>query len=284
MKGIDISSWQNGISADAINSQDFAIFKLSEGRTWSDPCFNSFYEVAKIPVGAYVFSYATTEADARAEARNALSLINGRPLPLGIFMDVEDTKQLALRDSELTAVVKAFCDEIKAAGYKSGAYGSDLGLWAKVGASYLGEDVLVWSAQWSGKPHITCDVWQTGDSGTVTGYNGNVDTDEAVSDRFKALVSGHYDPAPAPEPVSDQISGEKPTLKLGDNNDEVKLMQTLLILRGFDCGIYFGSKWKGADGIFGAKTRSALTSFQQSRGLPVTDCDNATWKELIFGG
>ena len=274
MKGIDISSWQNGISADAINSQDFAIFKISEGRTWSDPCFNSFYGAAKIPVGAYVFSYATTEAVAREEAQKALSLINGRPLPLGIFMDVENPTQLALRDSELTAVVKAFCDEIRAAGYRCGAYGSAGQLWAKVGAKYLGDDVLVWAASWGSKPRFECDIWQYTDNATIDGYNGFVDGDEALSERFIALVNGTQ-PQPEPTPTA-EISGNLPTLKQGDTGDDVKLLQAVLTARGYDC------TW--IDGIFGYRTRNQLTSFQHTRGLPTGDCDNATWKELIFGG
>jgi len=276
MKGIDISSWQNGISADAINSQDFAIFKISEGRTWSDPCFNSFYGAAKIPVGAYVFSYATTEAVAREEARKALSLINGSPLPLGIFMDVENPTQLSLRDSELTAVVKAFCDEIRDAGYICGAYGSAGQLWAKVGPKYLGDDVLVWAASWGSKPRFECDVWQYTDGADISGYNGPVDGDEAMSERFIALVNGTT-PKPDPKPTpTGEICGTLQRLKQGDKCEDVKLLQDLLILRGYDC------TWR--DGIFGNRTQKALTEYQKTRGLPVGDCDNATWKKLIFGG
>ena len=66
MKGIDISSWQKGLVSLPV---DFAIFKISEGQSWVDPCFDEFYRMATIPVGAYVFSHAVTEDAARLEAK-----------------------------------------------------------------------------------------------------------------------------------------------------------------------------------------------------------------------
>lgn len=164
LRGIDISSWQAGMSAASINSVDFAILKISEGQSWVDPQFDTFYNMARIPLGAYVYSHAVTEAEAIAEANKALSLANGRKLPLGIYMDVEEQKQLALRDSELTAIVKAFCDTVKSGGYRVGAYGSNGNLWAKVGVQYLGDDVIMWTAQWGGRPlssakASTADGW-----------------------------------------------------------------------------------------------------------------------------
>lgn len=64
------------------------------GRTWADPSFDAFYEQAKVPVGAYVFSRATTVQSAEQEAEKALSLLHGRPVPLGVYLDVEAREQL----------------------------------------------------------------------------------------------------------------------------------------------------------------------------------------------
>ena len=58
MKGIDISSWQKGMGADSFMTVDFAILKISEGQTFTDPCFDEFYNAALavgVTVGAYVF-------------------------------------------------------------------------------------------------------------------------------------------------------------------------------------------------------------------------------------
>lgn len=273
MKGIDISSWQKGLVSLPV---DFAIFKISEGRTWSDPCFDEFYELAKregVPVGAYAFSYATTEEIARQEANKALSLLKGRDLPLGLYIDVESAEMLALSDSKLTAVVKAFCDTIRDAGYVAGAYGSSGQLWAKVGPSYVG-DIIVWAASWGAKPSISCDLWQYTDNERISGYNGPVDGDEALSERFIAMVKGSA-PAPKPEPTDDYIKIKMPVVKYGDKGNAVKLMQTLLIMKGCSCG------WTGADGDFGPKTEGALVMFKSKNGLAGETCDTQTWAALL---
>lgn len=274
LRGIDISSWQAGMSAASINSVDFAILKISEGQSWVDPQFDTFYDAAKIPIGAYVYSHAVTEAEARAEANKALSLAAGRKLPLGIYMDVEESKQLALSDSALTAVVKAFCDTIKAGGYRAGAYGSNGNLWAKVGVQYLGEDVIMWTAQWGGRPQHG-DVWQFTASDHVDGYSGNVDGNKVLSEKFARLITEDTpapEPTPTPEPSGGtvEVTATLPILKDGDQGYHVRLMQTALIGKGFNCG------WMGADGWFGEQTKIALYQFS---GKVI--CDGEVWKKLL---
>lgn len=276
LHGIDISSWQAGMSAASINSVDFAILKISEGQSWVDTQFDNFYTMAKIPLGAYVYSHATTEAEARAEAQNALSLAAGRKLPLGIYMDVEESKQLALRDSELTAVVKAFCDTIKSGGYRAGAYGSNGNLWAKVGVDYLGSDVIMWTAQWGGRPQKG-DVWQFTASDHIDGYSERVDGNKVLSEKFARLITEDTpapEPTPTPEPTGEtcEVTATLPILKMNDHNNHVKLMQTALIAKGFNCG------WMGADGWYGAQTKIALYEFSGK-----TTCDGEVWKKLLEG-
>lgn len=274
LRGIDISSWQAGMSASALNSVDFAILKISEGQSWVDPQFDNFYRMATIPLGAYVYSHAVTEADARAEASKALSLAAGRKLPLGIYMDVEESKQLALSDSALTAVVKAFCDAIKAGGYRAGAYGSNGNLWAKVGVDYLGSDVIMWTAQWGGRPQKG-DVWQFTASDRIDGYSERVDGNKVLSERFARLITEDTpapEPTPTPEPTGGtvEVTATLPILKDGDQGYHVKLMQTALIAKGYNCG------WMGADGWYGEQTKIALYQFS---GKVI--CDGEVWKKLL---
>jgi GH25 family lysozyme M1 (1,4-beta-N-acetylmuramidase) len=278
LHGIDISSWQAGMSAASINSVDFAILKISEGQSWIDPQFETFYKAAKIPLGAYVYSHAVTEAEARAEARKALSLASGKKLPLGIYMDVEEQTQLSLSDSALTAVVKAFCDEIKAGGYRAGAYGSNGNLWAKVGVQYLGADVIMWTAQWGGRP-AKGDIWQFSSSDKVPGYKERVDGNKVLSERFARIITEDAPtpeptPTPTPEPQGQtcDVSLTLPILNEGDQGAHVKLMQTALISKGFNCG------WMGADGWFGAQTKIALYEFSGG-----TTCTGEVWKKLLEG-
>jgi len=285
LHGIDISSWQSGMSAFSLNSVDFAILKVSEGTSWIDPQFARFYGEATIPLGAYVYSRATTESEAIAEAKKALDLCKGKKLPLGIYIDVEESKQMQLRDSELTAVVKAFCDTIKAGGFIAGAYGSRLGLWAKVGISYLGDGVISWVAQWGSRPDIG-DVWQFSSSDHVDGYSGNVDGNKVLSERFGKLVA-EIQPEPAPQPTPEptptpsegNVTLTLPELKQGDRGLLVKIMQTALIGRGYSCG------WMGADGDFGANTKIALYKYKLGKGVddPNVVCEPWVWKSLLEG-
>ena len=84
MKGIDISNYQAGLDlADAKSAGiEFAICKLSEGRSYRDRQFDTFYEQARscgLPLGAYVYSHAITPDAAIAEANLAILLLDGRP-------------------------------------------------------------------------------------------------------------------------------------------------------------------------------------------------------------
>lgn len=283
LHGIDISSYQAGISSAAINGNDFAILKIADGRS-KDWCFDTFYSQATIPVGAYVYSYATTEERAREEAIKAVEFAQGRALPLGIYIDVEEQSQLALRDSVLTAVVKAFCDTVKAKGYRAGAYGSRLNLWGKVGPSFLGDDVLVWVASYGFRPTMG-DFWQFASNDHIDGYDDDVDGNKVLSERFAQLVADI--PAPTPEPTPEPQPEPTPapsddgiylpTLKFGDKGTLVKIMQIALISKGYSCG------WMGADGDFGANTKIALYKYKKSLGIedPEVTCSQPIWKSLL---
>lgn len=281
MRGIDISSWQRGIDISAAkeNGVDFAILKISEGQTWNDPTFNDFYAAASVPVGAYVFSYATTPENAEKEAEHALAILAGRPLPLGLYMDIEAKEQLGATPEQLTACAKAFCDTVRRAGYLPGIYGSELGAWALIWRESVGADVMAWVANWSRKPSIACDFWQTSESGAYAGQT--VDTDEAVSDRAKALVSG-YTPAEEPEETGD-FSLTIPALKFGDVGDAVKALQGELIASGYRCGGKIVNGAEKADGIFGNVTREAVASFQRAHNIVDTGIADKLTRAALLG-
>lgn len=68
-----------------------------------------------------------------------------------------------------------------------------------------------------------------------------------------------------------------PVVKYGDVSMWVKVMQTLLISRGFSCG------WYGADGEFGSETKVGLFKYRQKIGAKGDDvvCDAEVWEKLL---
>lgn len=253
MKGIDISNHQAGLDLAKAKGAgiEFAICKLSEGRTYKDRQFDTFYQQAQscgLPLGAYVYSHATSPDAAVAEANAALLLLGGRELPLGIFMDVETNAQMEIQPVQLKQTVMAFCQTVENAGYVSGLYGSEYNLWARVAPADF-PDSLIWVAHYGKQPAFACDLWQRSDSGSFPGYGGPVDTDEVMSDRMRDIVKGEGakpELTPAPDP---QLS---PIPERGD--PIVRVLQTCMAYDGY---------WP-ADQIDGIKTpayREAIVKY-----------------------
>ena len=203
MRGIDISHYQNGLDIEKLAGGDleFVILKITEGTSSQDGAAPDFYMAAKkagIPVGGYCYSHALTAEAARAEARFIVSTLRGFPAPLGLYLDMEAEEQLALSSGTLYEIIRAWCAEIKSAGYTPGIYGSEGTLFAKISANMLPAGCLVWVAKWSSTPPGTpCDLWQYSDQGSVPGYAGPVDMDAARSDTFTNLVRGKHEAAPS---------------------------------------------------------------------------------------
>ena len=209
MKGVDISHYQKGLTIKQVKDagNEFAILKVTEGTWLRDGAAADFYREAYetgFPVGCYCYSHATTVEDAANEAYFLLRTINGFPMPCGVFLDMEEPKQLGLSKEKLLAIIAAWGNAIAEAGYIPGVYSSAGTLWSTIRPDEIGEKCLIWVAKWSQTPpDMPCDLWQDSDSGNVDGVT--VDTDRARSDRFKAMVERGFDmqkdePSPEPEP------------------------------------------------------------------------------------
>lgn len=165
--GIDISLYQKGIDMDKALSEgvEFAILRGGV-HLGKDSCFESFYAACKarnIPVGVYLYSYATTVAEAKQEAAFLIEkVLKDKQFEYPIYMDVETKNQQKAGKAVMTQVVIAFCEAIKAAGYLPGVYAS-MGFFK----SYLDDSQLPyekWVAQWAKKCQYTGDLgmWQFG--------------------------------------------------------------------------------------------------------------------------
>lgn len=237
MRGFDLSHWQEGLDITRIREAggEFAILKITDGGAYNDPSAPHFYTQARgvgLPVGGYCYSHAINAPQARAEAAHILDTLMGFPVPLGLYLDVEEPEQLALPHADLLNVLIAWCDAIRAAGYRPGVYGSESTLWAKIRPEELPEDVLIWVAHYGKEPDVPCDLWQSSDSGSVPGYDGPVDEDKVRSAVFEALVlSGYGEP-----PASDACPIDGPCETLPDFSGAFRVLAAYLQTPEFQSG------------------------------------------------
>ena len=191
--GIDVSEHQGEINYDALVSTqklDFMIIRAGYGKfpEQIDDYFERNYREAtarNIPVGAYLYSYATDVEGAKLEAYNMLSWLNGRSFELPIFYDIEDSTQDGIDMQTKTDMCIAFCDIIKSAGYKVGIYTNKNRLITQIDLDRIPNDYSIWVAsygqnngdvpddiyQYTGNH----DIWQYTSTGTINGISGYVD-------------------------------------------------------------------------------------------------------------
>ena len=187
VKGIDVSVWQGkSMKGVDINWQKvknsgikFAIIRCGYGATGIDTdfAFNaSECERVGLPYGVYLYSHATSTADAVKEATFTIKLLKGHKPTLPIYYDLEAKQTAAKGKSTITKIANTYCKALKAAGYKPGIY-ANLTWWNK----YLSDSSLnsydKWVAQYYSKCSYTgtYSIWQYSSSGTVDGIKGKVD-------------------------------------------------------------------------------------------------------------
>lgn len=199
MKGalcVDLSEYQKGISFAALKAQGVRAVILRGGDgTYEDSCFGEFYDQAKaqgLPVGAYWYSRAESETQARIEAEwFYAACLKDRRFELPVYLDCESEAQGKLGAEGLTAVILAWSRHLEAKGYLCGVYATpswfrDKMRWEKL--SHLER----WVAQWSpDRPAISHGMWQFGGETNyrrdrkIAGYV--VDQNDMVTD-YPAMV------------------------------------------------------------------------------------------------
>jgi len=191
--GVDVSEWNgysnnwNAAKSDGVN---YAIIRTGWGQSGdgrADYAFTTNYNNAKaagLPVGVYHYSYAMSTEDAVKEAKLCLSILGGRSLDLPVAFDAEDEGTLGtLSKDEVTDIIIAFCDTIKAAGYQPMVYANLNWYTNKIDYSRLGA-YKIWLAQYNDEPTFDnhFDMWQYRSDGTINGIEGNVDMNKTYSD------------------------------------------------------------------------------------------------------
>ncbi len=204
IKGIDVSYAQGAIDWTAVKESgvEFAIIRSSRGPVSStrpaaeDTTFKyNITEAAKagIHVGVYHYLYAETVADAKKEAQFFLKTIEPYQIDYPVVLDVEEQSQAKLGKSKITKIVKAFLDEVSAAGYYAMLYSNKTWLTQYLDMSQL-SDYEVWLAQWNTVPTYKGDfgIWQYSCKGIVSGIDGYVDLNLSYKDYAKIIKKGGY--------------------------------------------------------------------------------------------
>ena len=207
--GVDVSKYQEDINWSKVKKDgiDYAIIRCgyrtygSSGKLYSDAYFDQNMKQAVkagVNVGVYIFSQATTKAEAVAEAEYCLnrskSYLGQMDLP--IVMDLEyaspngkDGGRLYdahLSKKEMTVVADAFCKRIEKAGYQAMVYANRSMLTDDMNAKNLTDkNYSIWLAHYttntsySKTPYL---YWQYSASGKVSGISGKADMNFGLLD------------------------------------------------------------------------------------------------------
>lgn len=268
-KGIDISNWQADLKDYSILKPagiEFAILKISEYR--ADKNFTQHYEGLKaqgIPVGAYIYSHASTAAAVKNEVDFALSILGDRKLDLPLFLDCEASDMSASWKASIMPVALAFGEYVTAKGLKWGIYANRSWWQNKLdSAAVKAAGGVVWCAAYNDQSAgIDCDIWQHSDSGKIDGYANKLDMNIMYTDK---LLTGTADAFEAETTTS--TGYVLPTVKEGDRTPAAVFLENALAIIGYD------TTWNGL--------KECIIDFQQKSGLSVDGiCGKNTWAAIL---
>ena len=190
IKIIDISTHQKEIDWDLVKAQSIGGAILRIGYTgWGslDSAIDAYFEQnyqgvisAGLPVGVYFYSVAITEAEAIAEAKFALNILNSRHLDYPIYFDTEESNrkpvsQANVGKEQLTKTIKAFCDYVlNNSNYKVGVYASKSWFNSKLNYTDIGK-YFIWVAQYNTECTFDqrYDIWQYSSIIKLNGVSGH---------------------------------------------------------------------------------------------------------------
>lgn len=260
MNGIDVSHFEGAVDwKRAAGEIGFALLRAGYGHHEDDRFAENLRGTAEagLPIGAYLYSYALNEADAKSEAEYLLSIVEGVKLDLLLWIDMEDADGykakhgFSFTKANISGIVQSFIDTVRAGGRKCGVYASKSWL-----EDYIDVDADgVWLAQWAARPTYgkPFDIWQDSDSGSVSGVSGAVDTDvlytegwidgeeeEAEMKVYETLADVPDWGKPAVEAAmeKDGIDGNKVLSGTGDGKLGLTESDLRSIVREYRLGLY----------------------------------------------
>lgn len=193
--GIDVSTHQKDVDWQAVAADgvSFAILRLghrgyTEGGLFLDQTFEQNLRGALdagLEVGVYFFSQAVTPEEAEEEADYILEVLDGQALAFPVAFDWEsipgdEARTDGLDGETMTRCAVAFCERIKAAGYRPAVYFNQTQGYLHYDLRDL-TDYDLWLAEYDSVPdfYYHFDLWQYSHTGRVDGIQGDVDLDLA---------------------------------------------------------------------------------------------------------
>lgn len=224
---IDVSKWQGTMNWATVKNAGVkhAMIRAGYGNSVRqiDPQFkrNAAQCIALgIDFGVYWYSYATSPEMARQEARCCLQVIQGLKPTMPVAYDIEyEPGILALSNAQRTAMVKAFLEEVEAAGYYGILYASTDFIRNRLNWTELTQ-YDVWAAQYGSR--CTCPlpygIWQYSSSNPlrIPGFGTSLDCNHVYKDYPSIIQSAGLNgfTAPDPNPAPD-LSAMRQILTIG---------------------------------------------------------------------
>ena len=203
--GIDVARYQGTIDWKEVAGSgiDFAMIRVgyrgkTDGIIKADP--NGRYNLqeaseAGIKIGAYFFSTAISEEEAKEEAAWMADVLAQYPITYPVLYDCEgfletSSRQYEMSKQERTDAALAFLSEIERLGYEGMFYASkgDMELDNRWETSRIEEKYKIWVAQYPAEPYPataassysqTHHMWQYSTTGSIPGISIPVDMNVA---------------------------------------------------------------------------------------------------------
>ena len=193
--GVDVSKWQADIDWKAVQDFgiDFAFIRVGHDDRILDPYYVKNITAANeigLPVGVYYYSTASSLAESVLDAQFVIDQLQGHTVSYPVVIDLEDSSQSScMTKAQITAIGKAFCDEIRKAGYTPMVYCNENWCRNYLDMNAMG-DVEHWIARYNGihDTNITREIWQACSTSKVNGIQGNVDLDFAFTDYTQVIT------------------------------------------------------------------------------------------------
>lgn len=214
--GIDVSRYQGSINWNnvAAAGKQFVIVRLGSSNNsglYVDPYFlqnvNGAH-AAGLRVGAYYYTYATTQSGVIDELSLFLNVLEGLQLEYPVFVDVEDTKLSALGRTQLTGLVQYAMDILYQRNWYAGWYS-----YTNFINSYLNPSQLsgypLWLADYRSQPGYTGSyaMWQFSSTGSVGGITGACDLNYSYTDFLPTIKAGNFNGYGSSGPDMENVDG-----------------------------------------------------------------------------